>query len=834
MKSRIAASFGRIRGLLTLRVVVLSVAAPILLFAVALGVLALQTKGDPMPEKLDRERANTAQNVVNDVTELNPIPVSGIVVVHTLDDIIEAVRSADHVSIGGGRNSMGGQTASTRAIQIDMREYNKILALSTSTKEITVQAGIRWRDIQDAIDPHGLSIMIMQTYSNFTVGGSLSVNVHGRYMGLGPIVLSVRGFHIVLADGSVVFASPTENSEIFYAAIGGMGGIGVISDVTLALAENVNVERSRIVLKTEEYWPYFRDHTRADPTVLFHNGDMYPPDFERVSAVSWSVTDRAPTHTERLIPRGHDYWLERMAWVIMSEWPGGRWIRERVIDPLLYAGSAPVHTRNYEASYDIAELEPRAKDASTYVLQEYFVPVERFDEWVPKMKKVFLDYDVNVINVSIRHALPDSGATLAWARSESFAFVVYYKQGTSPEDRARVGTWTRAMIDAALSVGGTYYLPYQLHATDDQLHRAYPGMVDYFAIKKRYDPHGKFTNALWDRYYTEEKAVYYSVRRAVLAAASTTREYFRPFDNAYLSVPEWYIVYSADEYAAVLRDGLPSDFPYAEANRDYWTQHERVTALTKDSAHDNSGYLMVLNVIGWSYSVENAIKCAYENTIGRMSEWAAGGTQVAEDRFAARVASDYAAFLYDYPWYDFPYASYLGELWALPWQGTESLGALFRRTERKVILTVELGIKAAYSSLIAYATHATFGVQDDIIFAIVTRDGGATSEVISAPHYHPFTRKLLEEFAREHDNAGFQVLDISGNERITFSYLDRPGARHIASTTEVLRDAEIVAVQSGNPELRDRITVEVNVRDLARVAQTLAKDGIAIEHFYDY
>jgi len=32
-----------------------------------------------------------------------------------------------------------------------------------------VQAGIKWRDIQDAIDPHDLSVKIMQSFSNFTV-----------------------------------------------------------------------------------------------------------------------------------------------------------------------------------------------------------------------------------------------------------------------------------------------------------------------------------------------------------------------------------------------------------------------------------------------------------------------------------------------------------------------------------------------------------------------------------------------------------------------------------------------------------------------------------------
>lgn len=67
------------------------------------------------------------------------------------------------------------------------------------------------------------SCKIMQTYSNFTVGGSLSVNVHGRYIGEGPLIRLVESIEVVLADGKEVIASRTENPEIFFAAIGGFG-----------------------------------------------------------------------------------------------------------------------------------------------------------------------------------------------------------------------------------------------------------------------------------------------------------------------------------------------------------------------------------------------------------------------------------------------------------------------------------------------------------------------------------------------------------------------------------------------------------------------------------
>lgn len=777
---------------------------------------------------------NTKRGIVNDVTELNPVKVVGIVVPHSVADIVKAVKENDHVSIGGGRNSMGGQTASERAVQIDMREYNKILSFSTTTKEITVQAGIRWRDIQDYIDPYDLSVKIMQTYSNFTVGGSLSVNVHGRYIGLGPIILSVKSFRIVLADGRVIEATPQKNKDIFYSAIGGMGGIGVISDVTLELADNVRVERTRTKVATEEYYEHFKKNIRDSGTVLFHNGDMYPPDFEYVSSVSWMVTDKPVTTDSRLIPRAKDYWFERFAWVVMSEWPKGRWVRENLIDPLLYSGEAPVHTRNYEASYDVAELEPEKRNETTYVLQEYFVPVEKFDEWVPKMSKVFNDNDVNVINVSIRHAQADSGAVLAWARKESFAFVVYYKQGTDVGAKAQVARWTNQMIDQVLSVGGTYYLPYQLLATNDQIHRAYPHLVEYFEIKNHYDPTDKFTNKLWDTYYSKEKLEYYKKRQKELSVASTTKEYYRPVDNAYLALPEWYIVYSADEYAQVLKDALPSDFRYFGAIGDFRRQYKAVLDIASTSPHNNDDYKLVLKVIGLSFGAENIIKGLYENIIGAASEWVAGNVQVPEDMYAAKVAAEYARFIYDYPWYDFHYWSALKGVWAVSAEKDYSLLQDFRRLERKFFLTFEFGAKAFYSSIIAFATHAQFGVQDDIVYAVVTRDGGKTTELISASHYQPFTRLLNTELDKEKANKGFQVWDISGNNVITLTYRDMVGAKVLTGTKEIERDSQIDAIQDGTPSFVERVTVEVRVQDLPLVYRTLKDNNIQVDHYYDY
>src|SRR6185503_18235262 len=90
---------------------------------------------------------------------------------------------------------------------------------------------------------------------------------------------------------------------------------------------------------------------------------------------------------------------------------------------------------------------------------------------------------------------------MAWAQQECFAFVLYYKQRVRSNAKNRVAVWTRELIDAALSVGGSYYLPYQPHATPSQFHRAYPRANELFALKRRLDPDFRFRNALWDKYY---------------------------------------------------------------------------------------------------------------------------------------------------------------------------------------------------------------------------------------------------------------------------------------------------------------------------------------------
>ncbi len=437
-------------------------------------------------------------HTVNDITQLNPIRVAGIAEPRSSADIAALIAAhSGPISIGGGRFSQGGQTACDGALFIDMHPLNRIHNIDTEQRTITVESGVTWRQIQEAVDPLNLSPAIMQSFSNFTVGGSLSVNCHGDYVGLGPVVESVREIELVMADGAIKTASRTENRDLFRAAIGGYGGIGVITKATLDLAENTRLERTVQRMTVADY-PAWHAANIKDDAVL-HHAVIYPGAYTTIAAEVSKRTDKPVTIPDRLAPMGEPNSFQRSLLSLVTHAPFGAELHE-AYDPLI--GAEPeVVWRNFEAAGDAYGFEPRSRRRTTYALQEYFVPTAHFAGFAPRLAEILRSANANVLNVAIRHTRADAETLLSWAREDVYSFVLYYAQGTTEEARAAVGDWTRQLVGAALAEGGSYYLPYQIHATRAQFVAAYPQADDYFAVKRRVDPQYKFRNRLWEAYY---------------------------------------------------------------------------------------------------------------------------------------------------------------------------------------------------------------------------------------------------------------------------------------------------------------------------------------------
>ena len=143
-------------------------------------------------------------------------------------------------------------------------------------------------------------------------------------------------------------------------------------------------------------------------------------------------------------------------------------------------------------------LDTRLED--TNILHEYFIPLDETPAFIDGLRRIATASDVNLVNVTLRIVTKDEITALPYAKDDRIAFVLYFNQGLNREDSEALEKATRELIDLAIRHGGTFYLPYQLHYSPEQLRAAYPEVDRFFALKAKYDPAGLFSNAWYEKY----------------------------------------------------------------------------------------------------------------------------------------------------------------------------------------------------------------------------------------------------------------------------------------------------------------------------------------------
>jgi FAD/FMN-containing dehydrogenase len=121
-------------------------------------------------------------------------------------------------------------------------------------------------------------------------------------------------------------------------------------------------------------------------------------------------------------------------------------------------------------------------------------------EFVEGLREVVKGDGANLLNVTIRIVHKDTVTALPYAKQDMFAFVLYFNQKLDETESRTLQKTTTDLIDLALRLNGTYYLPYQLYYSPEQLQKAYPEIDGFFAAKKDCDPIGLFTNRFYEKY----------------------------------------------------------------------------------------------------------------------------------------------------------------------------------------------------------------------------------------------------------------------------------------------------------------------------------------------
>ncbi len=456
---------------------------------------------------------------LNDVhSRLNATEVAEIHSPTTKSEIVALVqrarRSHRAISISGGRHAMGGQQFGKGTIHLDLSRYNRILRLDEQRGLITVESGAQWPELidwlvaQQAGREHPWGIRQKQTGADrLSLGGALSANAHGRGLTLQPIVGDVDSFELIDADGELRRCSRAENTELFRLAIGGYGLFGVIAEVTLRLSPRTKVERRVDIVRRNDvpelveqkirdgflYGDFqFKTDERAEGFLDVGVFSFYRPVPAETPMPSQqkSLSDKrweelyllAHLNKSKAFQMYSDYYLSTNGQIYWSD-------------------------THQLASYphgldEVVDKARNARAPGSLMISELYVPRERLPQFLAEAEKVVRTQQADLIYGTVRFIEKDDETFLAWARERYACIVMNLRVTHDDAGMEAAKEQFRALIDAALSMGGSYYLTYHRWARKDQVLAAYPQFPEFLRKKLQYDPEERFQSE-WYRHYKE-------------------------------------------------------------------------------------------------------------------------------------------------------------------------------------------------------------------------------------------------------------------------------------------------------------------------------------------
>lgn len=409
----------------------------------------------------------------------------------------QAARDGKRVAIAGARHTMGGHTQYPDGIVLDMSDLNGI-RVDVPQKRVHAGAGARWSSVIPALDAAGLSVAVMQSNHDFSIGGSLGANCHGWQPRRPPIASSVRSMRVMLADGRVLQTSRDENRELFSLVLGGYGLFGIVLEAELDVVDNERYRAERFEISVDDYVATWRREVaeHANVGMAFGRLSVAPGGF--LTDAILTVFRREPGPVPELEAPAHA-WLKRAIFRGSqgSEYGKGlRWKLERSFSEQVGADALSRNQLLFESAHVYSDHSVETTD----VLHEYFVPPEDFTGFVADLGRIVKEHAADLMNVTLRDVTRDDVGFLSYADRDLISLVLSFNQPRTEAGNEKQQALTRALCDAVLRHHGRHYLPYRLHATREQLVKEYPRLDAFFQKKRELDPGELFQNRFYLAY----------------------------------------------------------------------------------------------------------------------------------------------------------------------------------------------------------------------------------------------------------------------------------------------------------------------------------------------
>lgn len=158
----------------------------------------------------------------------------------TEKEIVELAKGSRRLRVFGSGHSFNAGVVSDETL-VSLDDYSGLVWKDRNKKQIAVKGGTRVRDVVRLLFDEGLAFRALPSHDAQSIAGILSTDVHGTGKDWGFVSESVVRLRVVDGKGEVNECQPSD--DLFKAAIGGIGAVGIISEVVIQGVERFNIEQ---------------------------------------------------------------------------------------------------------------------------------------------------------------------------------------------------------------------------------------------------------------------------------------------------------------------------------------------------------------------------------------------------------------------------------------------------------------------------------------------------------------------------------------------------------------------------------------------------------------
>ncbi|MDQ2774851.1 MAG: FAD-binding protein [Acidobacteriota bacterium] len=159
----------------------------------------------------------------------------------SVEELQKLVKSRNKIKALGTRHSFN-NIADTPGDQISLKNFGQ-MELDPKSHTVTVGAGVSYGKLSPYLYEKGYALHNLASLPHISVAGGCATGTHGSGSKNGNLSTAVRAMEIVTPQGDVTVLSAERDGERFRGAVIGLGGLGVVTKLTLAVQPAYDVRQ---------------------------------------------------------------------------------------------------------------------------------------------------------------------------------------------------------------------------------------------------------------------------------------------------------------------------------------------------------------------------------------------------------------------------------------------------------------------------------------------------------------------------------------------------------------------------------------------------------------